>query len=84
MTETSTAERHSQRRDEPHDGARPGVDAAGSERTASAIHMQGLHKRFGASTVALDGVDLADLGRCSVVGGHKAPRTASIALDRLG
>ncbi|HAR10181.1 MAG TPA: Fe3+/spermidine/putrescine ABC transporter ATP-binding protein, partial [Cobetia sp.] len=58
MTETSTAERHSQRRDEPHDGARPGADAAGSERTASAIHMQGLHKRFGASTVALDGVDL--------------------------
>lgn len=58
MTETSTAERHSQRRDVPHDGARPGVDAAGSERTASAIHMQGLHKRFGASTVALDGVDL--------------------------
>ncbi|WP_442487036.1 ABC transporter ATP-binding protein [Halomonas litopenaei] len=58
MTETSTAERHSQRRDEPHEGARPGDDAAGSERTASAIHMQGLHKRFGASTVALDGVDL--------------------------
>ncbi|MBY5969085.1 ABC transporter ATP-binding protein [Halomonas denitrificans] len=30
----------------------------GSERSASSIHMQGLHKRFGNSTVALDGVDL--------------------------
>lgn len=38
--------------------APPAVDADEPRRQASSIEMQGLHKRFGADTVALDGVDL--------------------------
>ena len=53
MSETTTAEI----------ADKPGVHPAADEqdqanRKASSIEMQGLHKRFGRDTVALDGVDL--------------------------
>ncbi|KGE77424.1 ABC transporter ATP-binding protein [Halomonas salina] len=53
MSETITAEIA----DEP--GLRPAVEERDRvSRKASSIEMQGLHKRFGRDTVALDGVDL--------------------------
>ncbi|WP_280539053.1 ABC transporter ATP-binding protein [Chromohalobacter sp. 11-W] len=53
MSETMTAETAD------HPGARPAANARGrANHKASSIEMQGLHKRFGRDTVALDGVDL--------------------------
>ncbi|GAB3344491.1 ATP-binding cassette domain-containing protein [Chromohalobacter beijerinckii] len=53
MSETMTAETAD------HPGARPAANERGrANHKASSIEMQGLHKRFGRDTVALDGVDL--------------------------
>lgn len=53
MSETMTAEIAD------HPDARPAANERGrANHKASSIEMQGLHKRFGRDTVALDGVDL--------------------------